>query len=240
VIAPILVDQSLSVGQRILHATQATLAQTHCNTNLGIILLAAPLAQAALISTPDSFRSRVKLVLSNFSMDDTQAVFEAIASASPGGLGEHSDHDVRRPASISLIEAMSLAAPKDYIARQYTTGFADILGFGLRRLCQAKAKWPDCAWAPALWCYLGFLSRKPDSHIIRKYGLDKIDPVMKVAKSLERAMCKTTQPQGLLPKFLAADELFKSQNINPGTSADMTVGSLLVSRLMDIMPPRKV
>jgi triphosphoribosyl-dephospho-CoA synthase len=160
--------------------------------------------------------------------------------ASPGGLGEHSDHDVRRPASISLIEAMNLAAPKDYIARQYTTGFADIVGFGLRRLLLAEAKWPDCSWAPALWCYLGFLSRKPDSHIIRKYGIDKIYPVMKLAKSLERTMRKSAHPEGLLPKFLDTDEFFKSQNINPGTSADLTVGSLLVARLMDIMRPRKI
>ena len=44
-------DASLSVGQRILRATEASVAATGLNTNLGIVLLAAPLAKAASETT---------------------------------------------------------------------------------------------------------------------------------------------------------------------------------------------
>ncbi len=234
-IAPILTDRGQSVGPRILHAVQATLARTHCNTNLGIILLAAPLAEAVMLTPGGALPKQLKQVLDSLTPEDTQAVFQAIALASPGGLGERADHDVRRPPTLSLIEAMALAASADFIARQYVTGFADVLGFGVRRVRFAQARWPLCPWAPALWTYLGFMARKADSHIHRKYGEDRVSEVMALGRKLERALRHCEQPQTLLPMLLAADNLLKSQNINPGTSADLTVASLLATRLIAIM-----
>jgi len=239
VIAPVLTDLAIPIGVRIYRAVEATLAETKCNTNLGIVLLAAPLAEAALLPAKGSLRIRVNRVLSSLTMEDSQAVFDAIALASPGGLGQRTDHDVRRPATITLIQAMQIAAPDDYVARQYATGFDDILGFGLRRVRYANRRWPQCPWAQALWTYLGFLARKPDSHVRRKYGQAGVSTAMALGKKLERAMRGADQPAYLLPDLLAADDFLKSRNINPGTSADMTVGSLLGARLTDIMRARK-
>ena len=46
-------DPTLSVGQRILRATEMSVAATGLNANLGIVLLAAPLAKAASETTID-------------------------------------------------------------------------------------------------------------------------------------------------------------------------------------------
>ena len=45
--APFIADPALSVGDRILNAVEATFAAVATNTNLGIVLLCAPLAAAA-------------------------------------------------------------------------------------------------------------------------------------------------------------------------------------------------
>jgi len=276
-IAPILVRMDIPFGQRVLQAVQATQAVAGCNTNLGIILLAAPLAAAALaygrcpnpqghdaldpissikskgvLGSPrsglwgesprsgPSLRKRVVSVLNTFTADDAQAVFQAIALASPGGLGERTDHDVRQPAAISLIKAMTIAAPDDTIARQYVSGFADIFGLGVRRARWAKRRWPDCTWAPALGIYLGFLSKIPDSHIARKYGIEVSREILRVGRHLNNALEHTDNIASLLPDLLSADEDLKTQKINPGTSADMTVGSLLAVSLMDMIAPGKL
>ena len=39
----------LTVGARIAAAVDATLAEVQCNTNLGIVLLAAPLVQTVIV-----------------------------------------------------------------------------------------------------------------------------------------------------------------------------------------------
>src|SRR5262249_53999218 len=46
--APVMGRRGLSVGERILGAIKATRSVVGCNTNLGIVLLCAPLATAAM------------------------------------------------------------------------------------------------------------------------------------------------------------------------------------------------
>ena len=234
-IAPKLCDQSLTIGRRILGAVEATRAAAGCNTNLGIILLCAPLAAAALEPGSGSLKRRVKRVLIGLTAADATAVFQAIALASPGGLGDRSDHDVRNPTTIGLLDAMGLVADTDSVARQYVSGFADVLGMGIRRAHFAAKRWPDCPWARALSVYLKFLGTVPDSHILRKYGPAPLPQVMRVARGLDRMMRRAQSPDKLIQKMLLADSDFKNQRINPGTSADLTVSSLLAVRLMAII-----
>ena len=52
-----------SVGETVLHAVQATRQRTETNTNLGMILLLAPLAKAASIGHPGGMRPAVAHVL---------------------------------------------------------------------------------------------------------------------------------------------------------------------------------
>jgi triphosphoribosyl-dephospho-CoA synthase len=237
-IAPILVRRDLGVGERIYRAVEASWAASGCNTNLGIILLAAPLIEAAFIARRRRpFRAAVAQALNALTLADADWAFRAIARASPGGLGETESHDVRKPAAIGLVEAMALAAPRDFIARQYADGFADVLGLGLRRARWARRRWPQTPWVWALAVYLGFLSRLPDSHVLRKHGEGPLASVLATGKRLDAALKRAAAPDSVIKTMLAQDALFKAAKINPGTSADLTVASLLALRLIDMMPP---
>src|SRR5262245_59162273 len=119
--APALAAPDLGVGQRILAALRRTRAAVSSNTNLGILLLCAPLAQAALETPVGELRRSLHKVLAALSVDDAAAAFEAISLANPGGLGEAAEHDVRTPPVVTLLEAMRIAADRDRIAAQYVT-----------------------------------------------------------------------------------------------------------------------
>src|SRR5262245_29188590 len=119
-----LTDPGLPIGTRILDAVRATRQAVGSNTNLGILLLCAPLAAAARLDVRD-LRGSVDTVLRSMTMDDAKAVFEAIVLASPGGLGTAEAYDVRNAPTVPLLQAMSEAAARDMIARQYVTAFQD-------------------------------------------------------------------------------------------------------------------
>ena len=115
--APHLCAQGASVGRRIFDAVEATWARVGCNTNLGIILLCAPLAHAAQREQDAaSLREKLAATLDALDRDDADLAFRAIARASPAGLGSAPQHDVAAPATIGLREAMALAADRDRVA----------------------------------------------------------------------------------------------------------------------------
>jgi len=120
------------VGERIGKAVAATWSRVGMNTNLGIVLLAAPLAQAALsLGLGESLESATERVLAELDSDDAAQAFGAIVRANPAGLGEAERLDVREPPSVSLREAMREAAHRDSIALQYANGYREVFGFGM-------------------------------------------------------------------------------------------------------------
>jgi triphosphoribosyl-dephospho-CoA synthase len=225
--APAIANAGLPVGQRILEAVRATRAVVATNTNLGILLLSAPIARAAEMQ--GDLRGNLEIVLGSMDMDDAHAVFEAIALASPGGLGA-AQNDVRRPPAIHLVEAMREASGRDMIARQYATGFADIFDTGVAALAQAKARGAHGMW-PVVDCYLRFLAGFPDSHVARKHGMDMAGKVRDEAAAVLAEMDAIADEAGRIGLLMAFDESLKARRINPGTSADLTVASLLVHLL---------
>ena len=83
------------IGAIISEATWATSQVALSNTNLGMILLLAPLA-GVWVEPGSGYRRRdLELVLSKLSVEDTRRVYEAIRLARPGGLGEVPDQDVK-------------------------------------------------------------------------------------------------------------------------------------------------
>ena len=217
------------VGHRILGAVEATRATVGTNTNLGIILLCAPLAAAAEIATT-SLRAVVADVLESLDIADANLTFQAIATASPGGLGHAERHDVRAPATVTLSQAMAEAAGRDRIAHQFSTGFEDIFDRGLGCFAQAAARWRDPKWA-TLAVYLGFLAGFPDTHIVRKYGIVAAEDVRRGAAKFEHRLDAAEEPDALLGELLAWDRELKARGLNPGTTADLTVATLFARRL---------
>jgi triphosphoribosyl-dephospho-CoA synthase len=223
-----LTDPALSVGRRILEAIRATRDAVGTNTNLGIVLLAAPLIRAAEIPGPD-LRANLSVALDGMNMDDTAATFEAIALASPGGLGA-AKNDVREKPTIGLLEAMRQAAGRDTIARQYVTGFADIFGTGLAEYESALARGESGMW-PTIAVYMAFLSSFADSHVARKHGVETANEVRQEAVSVRAALLSEKDEAARVRLLLDFDRDLKARAVNPGTSADLTVACLLVHLL---------
>jgi triphosphoribosyl-dephospho-CoA synthase len=230
------------VGERIEAAVAATWAVAGCNTNLGILLLCAPIVAAVErhpeATTPDALRHAIGEVLADLDLADAQAAFRAIARAHPGGLGTAPSQDVRHPPSVDLRAAMALAAPRDSIARQYRDGFADLfdagtlaLGAGFSLMSQLGTRDPDADTVDAVQhLYLWLLSRFTDSHIVRKHG----DAVAHIVMSAAQAWQLRARRDGEVdtdPAFAAWDASLKADHINPGTTADLTVAALLIAGL---------
>lgn len=224
---PLLTDFDLSLGERIYRAVQKTNETVGCNTNLGIILLCAPMIQAMHEINPQrSYRNQLQAVLNQTTREDAEWVYRAIRLASPGGLGHSQQQDVSNPPQVTLTEAMRIASARDRIAWQYVNCYKDVLDFGIKRYYIAFDRWGDMNWA-AVAIFVGLLAKVPDSHIDRKYGNRFTGIVSTRMTILNDELSKTEQPEDLIRRLHEVDAEFKSFGINPGTTADLTVASLL-------------
>ena len=125
-----LAQAGASVGERIRASVAATIAAVGHNTNLGIVLLSAPLASAALSDEAGDLRQRLAKVLAGLTVEDAKEAYAAIRLANPGGLGEVPRHGVDAEPAITLLEAMKAAEGHDRIAWNYSHDFADIFDLG--------------------------------------------------------------------------------------------------------------
>jgi triphosphoribosyl-dephospho-CoA synthase len=230
------------VGERIEAGVAATWAAVACNTNLGILLLCAPIARAFELQPaargPAALREAIEAVLADLDVDDAAAAFAAIARANPAGLGTAPAQDVRSAPSITLRDAMALAAEHDSIARQYRDGYAELFELGVASAAGGPPEdgiGPDGLALPAAAAivqriYLAFLASLPDSHIVRKHGAPLAHSVMRSAQPW-RKRAFAGEMLDADPAFAAWDLELKAAGLNPGTSADLTVASLFAAAL---------
>jgi triphosphoribosyl-dephospho-CoA synthase len=221
-IADIFTQPRLAVGERILRSVEE------------IVLLATPLAQAALIDAPGGLRQRLGRVLAELDLADAELAFRAIHLADPAGLGECERHDVRAPARVTLREAMAEAADRDTIARQYVSDYQDVFELGLDWLQEAASRWHDEAWAAAR-VFLGFLARIPDSHVARKFGAERAEALRRRAEPFATGLAEAKDPRSMEHALLEFDAVLKAEGLNPGTSADLTVASLFAQKLEELI-----
>lgn len=230
--APVIALPGLSLGMRIQMAVSNSMEAAQCNTNLGIILLCAPLAAAALRPEHLALRERLKLVLAELTPRDAGYVYAAIRRANPGGLGKSDEADVADSPTIPLLEAMEIAAPRDRIAANYVSGFADIFDDHVPLLMRIRqdtdpAPCPDDAVATL---YMSLLARFPDSHIRRKFGMETAAHVQRLAQAARSSWSPNVMPQNH-GDLLALDRLLKSEGWNPGTTADFVVATVLAAEI---------
>lgn len=229
------------VGARIEAAVAATRAAVACNTNLGIVLLCAPLALAAQRSAgdhrPESLRASLNATLAELDVADAAAAYRAIVIAAPGGLGSAVAQDVHAPPSVTLRAAMALAAQRDRIARQYRDGYAEVFDQALQLLAHnlpsaSTARQPpdDATTAAVQALYLHWLATELDSHIVRKHGRQVAQAVMHTAQHW-RARSAAATPLDTDPAFAAWGAALARDGLNPGTSADLTVAALMLAGL---------
>ncbi|WP_018985160.1 triphosphoribosyl-dephospho-CoA synthase [Methylophilus methylotrophus] len=232
--APALCDDQVfgvrSLGQRILDALQATYDKVGCNTNLGILLLAAPVVHALSTYPQLPLKNGLQHVLQQTTIADAACVYKGIRLVNPAGMGQREEHDVSQAPQIDLLEAMRLASAHDMVARQYVDGYETIFSQALPLYRELIARWERPAWALSV-VYLYWLATFPDSHIVRKYGVKTAAAVQQVAQTHYQALLALENPKHYLPQLLAWDQALKQQKLNPGTSADLTVITALCASL---------
>jgi|RhiMetdeSRZDD1v2_1073273.scaffolds.fasta_scaffold288994_1 triphosphoribosyl-dephospho-CoA synthase len=222
------------VGMRIFNAVEASMKVALTNTNLGIVLLCAPLAAAAE-QQGKKFRDALRRVLDGLDRQDASYAFRAIVLAGPGGMGTEAVNDIRSEPGCTLRAAMAQAEHRDRIARAYVTTFEDIWSLGLPALARAEAD-QLTDWWPVIAVYLEYLAAFPDSHIVRKWGRTEAEWVQKAASALlaQQRLDRMDQT-ALLQQLLALDRRIKTRGLNPGTSADLTVATIFAARLLTIL-----
>jgi len=218
-------EDFLNLGDITLAAVEDTRAWFDANANLGIILALAPLAAIPLHV---DLRRHIQQHLGRTTVHDAKQVYRAIRLANPGGLGEASEQDVRSEPTVTLLEAMKLAADRDLIARQYANGFADVFEFGVPALLEGFEQFGSVE-AAIVHSQLRWLAAYPDSLIARKNGLVVAEDVQKRAAEVVRLGGIAT-PEGsragvALDKHLRSD----GNKLNPGTTADLTAACLFVA-----------
>jgi triphosphoribosyl-dephospho-CoA synthase len=233
--APALCRPGARVGGRIEQAVRATREVAGCNTNLGIVLLCAPLAAAAERGAGESVRAlrhAVEAVLEDLDLADSAAAFRAIVLAAPAGLGSAAEQDVSAPPSVGLRAAMALAAGRDHVARQYAQGFADLFDPALAWFVSGGRRTGTFDPVRAIQrVYLESLARWPDSHIVRKHGPAASHTVMQEAQAWARR-ARVHADLDADPAFAGWDESLKQRGLNPGTSADVAVAVAMLHALL--------
>jgi triphosphoribosyl-dephospho-CoA synthase len=227
-IAPVLeTAHRRRVGETVLQCIEATRAVTNTNTNLGIVLLLAPLAT---VHNDEDLRTGLKRVLKDLDVAGSRDVYQAIRLAKPGGLGRVSDQDVSQEPTLPLPEVMALAADRDMIARQYATSFLGIFNDGVPALLEALDKKRAISLEDAIiYCQLRLMQKYSDSLIARKSGAREareasrrsgiaLTKFWRSKKVRWQELCK-------LDAWLRA----KGNRRNPGTTADLVTASLFIA-----------
>ena len=214
------------VGDTVLAAVEASRRVAPANTNLGIALLLAPLAKAALGGGP--LRERLGATLRALDVADARAAYAAIRGSGAAGLQERVEHDVRSEPALGLREAMASAAERDSVASEYVTDYALTFETGVPALAAALGD----GLAPRdaiVELHLRLLDRAPDTLIARKRGADAAARVSAGARDvLAAGGVRTDAGRRALQSFDAS--LREPGNaLNPGTTADLVTATLFVA-----------
>jgi triphosphoribosyl-dephospho-CoA synthase len=224
-IGPVL-DAALhrGVGETVWEGVRASRKVVATNTNLGILLLLAPLAS---VPAERELRAGLPAVLNALDVADARAVYQAIRLAAPAGLGRVPEQDVSTEPTLPLQEVMALAAERDLIARQYANGFREVFEDGVSELDRALREGRGMEEA-IIACHLHFLTRYPDSLITRKCGLVEAEEVSARARQVLARGWPLPSAREALAEF---DHWLRAKGNarNPGTSADLVAASLFTA-----------
>ena len=222
------------LGATIYEAVAATRALVESNTNLGMILLLAPLAA---VPPGEPLRPGLERVLAQTTVTDAVDLYRAIRLANPGGLARSAEgQDVLDEPTISLVESMRLASARDLIAHQYATGFADVFDRVVPSLADGLARPGWTLETAILAAYLAFLADHPDTLIARKRGTD----IAREASQRAAEVLRSGWPDAPgSPRELADFDTWlrlDGNARNPGATADLIAAGLFVGLRQGAIP----
>jgi triphosphoribosyl-dephospho-CoA synthase len=225
IVAPVLAQTTnRGVGATVLRSVAEMRREIPRNSNLGIVLLLAPLAG---VPVGVRLQDGIDGVLDALTVDDSVSVYEAIRLASPGGLGRADREDVASQPTVTLREAMRLAADRDMVAAQYATRFAAV--FKTADRLSAGGQFPDRWEEAVIGLHLSLMAEYPDTLIARKCGIETArESSERAAAVLASDWPKTAESRRMMSEFdawLRAD----GNRRNPGTTADLVAAALFVA-----------
>jgi triphosphoribosyl-dephospho-CoA synthase len=220
------------------------------NTILGTVMLFVPIAVAAGMTPAkkgfvfdfSQLRKNIDLAVKSTTAWDSVHLYEAVAAASPSGLGDAPDLDVTDPASkekllkenVSLFEVFKIAQGYDDICYEWVNNYPITFDLAYPYLMkQLETKPLNTA---VVHTFLKILSQRPDTFIARKVGKEKAIKVSEEAKEiLEIGGLETAKGKQSLTEFDRKLRL-KGNSTNPGTTADLTAAALALCTLSGYRP----
>ncbi len=225
---------TLSLGQLVRSSMAATQRLVGTNSNLGMVLLFAPLAK---VPREQPLTTGVQTVLAALTADDARDVYAAIRLAQPGGLGRVEKADLHETSPQCLLAAMRLAAGRDLVARQYAEGFPNVLTQVVPWLTFAIHEQQLSVCDAVVHTFLQMLSAEPDSLIARKRDIELACQVSARAAGV----LASGQPGDARYGETLADFDFwlrcDHHHRNPGTTADLVAAGLFACLRDGIIKP---
>jgi len=222
------------VGQIVLDAIKATRHVVATNTNLGMVLLFAPLA--AVPHGTQLTTATVGQVLKSLDADDSRNVYAAIRLAKPAAMGQVETMDIAGEAPPDLLAAMRAAADRDLVARQYVEDFQLVLEEAVREILAGSAR----GWSltdSIVRTHVSLIANHGDSLINRKCGPDVAGRASTIAKQVLAA----GQPGDEDYYAALADFDFwlrsDGHRRNPGTTADLIAAALFAGLRDGLLTP---
>ena len=229
----ILTTKNMSLGKSIFFSSKKCFDQLGSNYNLGIILLCAPIIKVLINGKFSNFRYELKKQLMNIEPDEGNLILEAIKYVQPGGINNYKGFgNVNNKEKISAFYNIMLTGSRwDRISKCYIDYYSEIFDFGLPKYIKIKNQ-KSRKYANE-FIYLNYLSNDKDSHIQRKFGGNKASMIQKKCIFFKRKFENNKiNNEKILLNF---DRYLKKLHLNPGTCADLTVTTLLMDKIIDIV-----
>lgn len=221
----------VGLGKAILDAVSETDKWVKNNTNLGIVMMCAPIGAAAAISnSTEDLRENIGLLMDATTVEDACNLYDAINIASAGGMGSQDDYDVGsdsakdelRRNNQTMYDVLKISAPWDDLASELTSKMPIVFEIGYPAYDELREN--NTMNISAVKTFLRILSQVPDTLISRKYGREVAEEVSK--KTGELLKYSGEKDFDVLLKSFD-DELYENHR-NPGTTADLTAASIMV------------
>ena len=225
-----LFKRDLSLGERIYYSVIDSRKNIKVNTNLGIIILIAPIIHSLLNSTKTTLRTALKDVIKTSKISDTNLLCRAIKFVNPGGLGEKEEMNINTLPQVTLKTIMDKSASYDRLSYQYSTGYSDILDFIVPRIIDHRKNIENTDFLLSL-VFLEILCEIPDTHISRKFNEKIAKKTSNEARDLIKIINTERSRKKAISRICQLDYEYKNKGINPGTTADLLLSGVMIERL---------
>ena len=226
------------VGKYILEAVNETDKWIKNNTNLGIMMMEVPIAQAAAISNNFSeIRDNIGKLLKDTTVEDAINLYDAINIADAGGMGDQEDYDVQsenakeelRENNQTMYDVLDISASWDQLAFELTNKMPKTFEVGFPTFNKLIKE--ESINNATLLTFLTILSEVPDTLISRKYGKEQAEKFSENAKTL----LGEYEEEYFEKDLIYFDNYLFENGFNPGTTADLTAASIMLSYLKEEM-----